>query len=199
MSLMGAFWQEESTPALRRLLLDEAAGRSEGAAEFNFNMFDVVLNFETGTATVSDALTRDGTSQTTDLNGFHERATSFNDDPSIGDGRTSIERTQPEFEIDGDGTAARLRAVEPALSQDETITAQSAWFNSYMEQRNVFAPPEGGPYTCPCCGHNALGERGVYEICRTCGWEDDGQDDHDSGIVRGGPNGQLSLDDARMR
>lgn len=30
-----------------------------------------------------------------------------------------------------------------------------------------------------------------------CFWEDDGQDDHDASEVRGGPNGVLSLEDAR--
>ena len=31
-----------------------------------------------------------------------------------------------------------------------------------------------------------------------CGWEDDGQDDHDADVVRGGPNGRLSLTQARL-
>jgi hypothetical protein len=43
-----------------------------------------------------------------------------------------------------------------------------------------------------------LDARGDYEICGECGWEDDGQDDHDSAVVRGGPNGSLSLDAARV-
>ncbi|MGW4819347.1 CPCC family cysteine-rich protein [Streptomyces sp. NPDC004227] len=30
-----------------------------------------------------------------------------------------------------------------------------------------------------------------------CFWEDDGQDDHDADRVRGGPNGRLSLTEAR--
>lgn len=52
-------------------------------------------------------------------------------------------------------------------------------------------------HPCPCCGHATLPERAAYEICPECGWEDDGQDDRDSGVVRGGPNGALSLDAAR--
>ena len=63
--------------------------------------------------------------------------------------------------------------------------------------RNVSASPAGGPHSCPCCGHRTLLERGGYDICGECGWEDDGQDNHDSAEVRGGPNGNLSLDDAR--
>ncbi len=50
---------------------------------------------------------------------------------------------------------------------------------------------------CPCCGCRTLTERGAYDICPVCGWEDDGQDDADADVVRGGPNGRLSLAAAR--
>ncbi|MEV7198411.1 CPCC family cysteine-rich protein [Streptomyces griseoluteus] len=62
---------------------------------------------------------------------------------------------------------------------------------------NVNRGPAGGPYQCPCCGYPTLAERGLYEICAVCFWEDDGQDDHDADRVRGGPNGLLSLTEAR--
>ncbi len=42
-----------------------------------------------------------------------------------------------------------------------------------------------------------LRERGAYQLCPVCYWEDDGQDDHDADQVRGGPNGSLSLTQAR--
>lgn len=86
---------------------------------------------------------------------------------------------------------------DPNLSDAELIAQRTAWFESYTQQQNVFAPIGEDLYTCPCCGHAELGERGGYEICGVCGWEDDGQDDHDSATIRGGPNGRLSLDDAR--
>ncbi|WP_211841510.1 CPCC family cysteine-rich protein [Saccharopolyspora antimicrobica] len=54
--------------------------------------------------------------------------------------------------------------------------------------------PENGPYPCPCCGFVTLPERGGYELCSLCFWEDD---DHDADEVRGGPNGSLSLTEAR--
>lgn len=54
-----------------------------------------------------------------------------------------------------------------------------------------------GPYGCPCCGYLTLSERGGYEICPVCFWEDDGQDDHDADDIRGGPNYELSLTRAR--
>ncbi|SCG80361.1 CPCC family cysteine-rich protein [Micromonospora rifamycinica] len=57
--------------------------------------------------------------------------------------------------------------------------------------------PAAGLYACPCCGYLTLGERGCFEICDVCFWEDDGQDDQDADRVRGGPNRDLSLLDAR--
>jgi hypothetical protein len=86
---------------------------------------------------------------------------------------------------------------DPTLSDDEILARRRAWFDFYNRQLNVFAPVSGEKYTCPCCGHRTLNERGGYDICPECGWEDDGQDDHNSHTVRGGPNGRLSLDAAR--
>jgi hypothetical protein len=43
-----------------------------------------------------------------------------------------------------------------------------------------------------------LDERGGYDICKVCFWEDDGQDDHDADEVRGGPNYHLSLAQPRL-
>ena len=56
---------------------------------------------------------------------------------------------------------------------------------------------EGTRYPCPCCGCRTLAERGGDELCQVCFWEDDGQDDHDADEVRGGPNSDLSLTQAR--
>ena len=53
------------------------------------------------------------------------------------------------------------------------------------------------PYACPCCGYLTLYERGVSDMCEVCFWEDDGQDDADADVVRGGPNGTISLTTAR--
>ena len=64
---------------------------------------------------------------------------------------------------------------------------------------NVTKPEraDGQLYACPCCGESTLYERGGDEICGICKWEDDGQDDHDADVVRGGPNYTLSLTEAR--
>ncbi|MEV6848780.1 CPCC family cysteine-rich protein [Actinoplanes sp. NPDC051411] len=88
---------------------------------------------------------------------------------------------------------------DPSMSDEELLHRRTAWFNAYTSLKNVVAPPRDVPYTCPCCGHATLPERGVYDICGECGWEDDGQDNHDSHLVRGGPNGRESLDQARAK
>lgn len=46
---------------------------------------------------------------------------------------------------------------------------------------------------CPCCGY-----RTGCTTCPVCYWTDDGQADADAAVVRGGPNGELSLSDARL-
>ncbi|MFE4847266.1 CPCC family cysteine-rich protein [Streptomyces sp. NPDC056690] len=57
---------------------------------------------------------------------------------------------------------------------------------------------EAGPFRCPCCRFITLAERGAFEICDVCYWEDDGQDEHDADEFRGGPNHDLSLRQARQ-
>ena len=58
-------------------------------------------------------------------------------------------------------------------------------------------PLGGGPYSCPCCHLLTLDARADFEICGECGWEDDGQDDPHADETWSGPNGSLSLSDAR--
>ena len=102
--------------------------------------------------------------------------------------------------VDGDPAPRPIRRGshdDPRLTDDELVRRREVWFEMYTAQLNVFAPPRARLYTCPCCGHPTLTERGAYDICVECGWEDDGQDDHDSHVIRGGPNGPLSLDAAR--
>ncbi|KAB7772624.1 CPCC family cysteine-rich protein [Xanthomonas sacchari] len=55
------------------------------------------------------------------------------------------------------------------------------------------------PLRCPCCGYKTLVEGVAFEICTVCFREDDGQDDDDADAdeVLGGPNGNLSVTQAR--
>ncbi len=80
------------------------------------------------------------------------------------------------------------------------IHTRRAWFEEYTHEskgRVILPSREGVDYTCPCCGYPTLGERGGYEICEICDWEDDGQDDAAADEVWGGPNGNYSLTEAR--
>jgi len=52
--------------------------------------------------------------------------------------------------------------------------------------------------TCPVCGYPTLSERGNYDLCVLCDWEDDGQDDDEADEVWYGPNSEYSLSEARM-
>ncbi len=51
---------------------------------------------------------------------------------------------------------------------------------------------------CPCCGRRTIGERGSYEICMVCWWEDDGQDNKEADSIFGGPNYGISLTKGRF-
>jgi hypothetical protein len=86
-------------------------------------------------------------------------------------------------------------------SESEKIEQNKKWFNFYLdrlENHSIVEPSQNDVvYKCPCCGYKTLSERGGFEICPVCFWEDDGQDEQDADIVRGGPNRSLSLAQAR--
>src|SRR5262245_60974282 len=85
--------------------------------------------------------------------------------------------------------------VSKDVPSPEEQARRLKWFSEYTARLD--AQPPDLPLRCPCCGYRTLGERGVYEICAVCFWEDDGQDDANAGEIWGGPNGTLSLTDAR--
>jgi hypothetical protein len=101
-------------------------------------------------------------------------------------------------------TAGDEDAFGVVVTASEAVTSlRAAGFAVVREDgrgpgfRSVVRGQAEGPYPCPCCGFITLPERGGYDICEVCFSEDDGQDDHDAGRVRGGPNGSLSLTEAR--
>ena len=65
-------------------------------------------------------------------------------------------------------------------------------FDNYIKESNLDL------FTCPGCGYPTLSERGGYEICAVCNWEDDNQDDPNADEVLGGPNYELSLTENRL-
>lgn len=87
------------------------------------------------------------------------------------------------------------------IDENNKIEMRVKWFARYVDKlvhQSVTAEAkEGVKYRCPCCGYKTLDERGGYDICPVCFWEDDGQDDADADTIRGGPNGRLSLTQAR--
>jgi hypothetical protein len=46
---------------------------------------------------------------------------------------------------------------------------------------------------CACCGYRTGGG-----TCPVCFWTEDGSTDQDAKVVKGGPNGELSLEEARL-
>jgi uncharacterized Zn finger protein (UPF0148 family) len=65
-------------------------------------------------------------------------------------------------------------------------------FDNYLDGNEIAL------YTCPGCGYPTLIERGGYEICNVCNWEDDNQDDKEADEIWGGPNSNLSLTENRL-
>lgn len=64
--------------------------------------------------------------------------------------------------------------------------------------RDIDFPINLFPNACPCCGYDTLDQRGDWDICPVCWWEDDGQDNYNANKVLGGPNKKISLTRARM-
>ncbi|RXM38169.1 hypothetical protein BOQ62_19125 [Chryseobacterium sp. CH21] len=48
--------------------------------------------------------------------------------------------------------------------------------NLYQLSINLLGTPKE-LFTCPCCNYKTILEKGNYQICRVCFWEDDGGDD----------------------
>lgn len=89
---------------------------------------------------------------------------------------------------------------ESEKPSEAELARRIRWFERYSDtvsNNSIHRPERDEPYACPCCGYLTLDSRGNYEICAVCFWEDDGQDEHDADVVRGGPNGALSLTQAR--
>jgi hypothetical protein len=113
----------------------------------------------------------------------------------------SLRETAPEFLALPEELKRRMVELEEPENPDDPAYAPLLalalrWpfrgvLNSWLEERlaslGIRATVEGPiepTVTCPCCGFFSLTDRGDWEICRVCQWEDTG-DDLD---VHSGPN-----------
>lgn len=90
------------------------------------------------------------------------------------------------------------------MNDADILTAfhdRRAHYETYLQANGIAVQ------TCPGCGFPTLAERGAFEICIICSWEDDGQDDHAKsmlaqleikGVRISGPNGSLTLQENRL-
>lgn len=83
------------------------------------------------------------------------------------------------------------------LSQEQQDTLKEfsqrrKLFDTYLHTHNIKL------FTCPGCGYPTLPERGGYDICMVCNWENDLQDDKEADEIWGGPNYDLSLTENRL-
>lgn len=84
----------------------------------------------------------------------------------------------------------KLTVDDNAILTDFATRRKS--FDKFIKDNNLKR------FTCPGCGFPTLDERGVYDICDVCNWEDDNQDDESSDEIWGGPNSNLSLTQNRL-
>jgi hypothetical protein len=102
-----------------------------------------------------------------------------------------------EVEVDRTGHVAisDVRVVRPGedVADPDDPEAEPPTPRAPLTDADLLAE---GMIACPCCGHATLTNRGMYQICPVCFWEDDGQDTTDADVERGGPNA-VSLAAAR--
>jgi len=96
---------------------------------------------------------------------------------------------------------AFVEGMRDEIEAPRLIERRRQWFERHTARfataSVVPSSTRGQRHACPCCLFITLGERGRFEICEVCFWEDDGQDERDADVVRSGPNGGLSLTKAR--
>jgi hypothetical protein len=91
------------------------------------------------------------------------------------------------YDVEDAQLLVTVRSREPGLQWFEWYASKLVGESTIRENHRQQS------YRCPCCHYRTLHERGGFEICPVCYWEDDGQDDVGADTVRGGPNGSLSL------
>ena len=79
----------------------------------------------------------------------------------------------------------------------EYVDALSQNYDVLCDSDNTYTaiPLRRIKYTCPICGSKSLDFRGYFEICRECGWEDDGHEGLDDVTL---PNGNWTIKEYRI-
>lgn len=123
----------------------------------------------------------------------------------------AIDSTDPEYDTLPDSLKSEIaRSEGPADPNDALYDAllevalrrsYVGVVNSYLKEKIFLLgreeDVEGIVETleaCPCCGYRTLTERGEYEICPVCFWEDDGTTETDR---VSGPN-HMTLREAQL-
>lgn len=107
----------------------------------------------------------------------------------------SIDVTDSEFqllpidlqrEVTGNGQwrdprDARYDTLISVAIADRYRGVSEAYLKKCLKRLGVVNPQIVGEHepmhVCPCCGYMTLADRGEYEVCPACFWEDDGTDD----------------------
>jgi Cysteine-rich CPCC len=114
--------------------------------------------------------------------------------------RWRYERVKYVLLCGGKMSALDGKSTDPERLDAHTQEMQQ-WFQQTIDdmgKKSVFAPPQDGlRYRCPCCHYKTLEERGGYDICPVCFWEDDGQDNEDANTHRIFSPNHVSLTVAR--
>jgi hypothetical protein len=103
-------------------------------------------------------------------------------------------RAQPEAPSD-----VMSSSYDPLLRlamMEETVGVRNSWLRAQLESSDgpvmIVGEPEA-MLECRCCEYHTIRERGHYEICPVCFWEDDGMQALDR---MSGPN-HMTLQQAR--
>ena len=125
----------------------------------------------------------------------------WDDDPSWQSLPRSVREEMATEQLRDDASSSRYDPVLLIWLRTTFVGATTEYLKSRLNAIGVTVDSvEGEPErleACPCCGYRTLNERGEYSICTICWWEDDGQDNSRADTTLGGPNGDLSLTQAR--
>jgi len=80
-------------------------------------------------------------------------------------------------EAPSDASPQRYDSLIQIAVMKETLGVQNSWLQEKLREVGETVEILGEPepmVECRCCGSLSINERGAYEICPVCFWEDDG-------------------------